>query len=180
MRKYSMMVLFALVTIVSFGQEKTESFKTKTDVFLSRTGSITKFIDYSQPRLVTKYYSAETRVRKITNGTNIPLVVYQITKEGTYSNSTASIEYSDLIEVIKALKQLKADVVSDVTSSNYIENKFISTDGFQLGYYISKGKSVWYIKLEKYGSDNTIFIENVDMVETAFNNAKNKMDEIIK
>ena len=169
-----------LVSFVSYGQEKTETFKTKTDAFLSKTGSIIKYVDYSQPNLRSSYSSCETRVRKITNGTNAPLIVYQITKEGKYSNSTASIDYVDLIEILKAIKTLKSDVVTDVTSSNYIENKFVSTDGFQLGYYIDKGKSVWYIKLEKYGSDNTLFIDSVDTIETAMNNAKIKIEEIKK
>jgi hypothetical protein len=169
-----------LVSFVSYGQEKTETFKTKTDVFLSKTGAIIKYVDYSQPNLVSKYSSCETRVRKITNATDVPLIVYQIVKEGKYGSSTASIDYIDLIEILKAIKTLKNDVVTDVSSSNYIENKFVSTDGFQLGYYISGGKSVWYIQLEKYGSDKTVFIDNVDTIETAMNNAKIKMDEIKK
>ena len=178
--KKVLLVLAVLGSYVSYAQEKTETFKTKTDVFLSRTGSIIKYVDYSQPNLASKYSSCETRVRKITNGTNVPLIVYQIVKEGKYSSSTASIDYVDLIEILKAIKVLKNDVVADVLSSNYIENKFVSTDGFQLGYYISGGKSVWYIQLEKYGSDKTVFIDNVDVIEAAMNNAKIKMDEIKK
>jgi hypothetical protein len=178
--KKLLMVTMVLVSYVSYGQEKTETFKTKTDVFLSKTGSIIKYVDYSLPYLKGSYSSSETRVRKITNGTNTPLIVYQITKEGKYSSSTASIDYVDLIEIIKALKTLKTDVITDVSSSNYIENKFVSTDGFQLGYYVSKGKSVWYIKLEKYGSDNTIFIDNVETIETSLNEAKIKIEEIKK
>lgn len=178
--KKLLVLSMVLASFVSYGQEKTETFKTKTDVFLSKTGSIIKYVDYSQPNLVSKYSSCETRVRKITNGTNVPLIVYQIVKEGKYGSSTASIDYVDLIEILKAIKTLKSDVITDVSSSNYIENKFVSTDGFQLGYYISGGKSVWYIQLEKYGSDKTVFIDNVDTIEMAMNNAKIKMDEIKK
>ncbi len=180
MKKFLFISVMTFVSLVSFGQEKTETFKTKTDVFLSKTGSIIKYVDYSQPALVSKYSSCETRVRKITNGSNVPLIVYQIVKEGKYSNSTASIDYVDLVEILKALKTLKSDVITDVSSTNYIENKFVSTDGFQLGYYISGGKSVWYIQLEKYGTDKTVFIDNVDTIETAMNNAKIKMEEIKK
>lgn len=100
---------------------------------------------------------------------------YQITKEGKYHNSVASIEYSDLIELLKAVKVLKGEVTGDVAAnSDYMENKFITIDGFQVGYYVSKGKASWYIKPEKYGSDNTLFIDNGDTIETAFTDAKSK------
>ena len=45
---------------------------------------------------------------------------------------------------------------------------------------INKGKTTWFLQLEKYGSDNTIFIENLEMVEKAFEEAKNKIDELKK
>lgn len=98
-----------LITTRSYGQEvkkESETLKTKMDVFASRTGSITKFVDNKLPNLSASYGSAETRVRKITNGASTAYF-YQITKEGKYSNSVASIEYSDLIELLKAVKVLK-------------------------------------------------------------------------
>jgi hypothetical protein len=36
------------------------------------------------------------------------------------------------------------------------------------------------LKLEKYGSDNTIFVENGDSIETAFTEAKTKIEELKK
>lgn len=172
-----------LLTALSYGQEvkkEAEAVKTKMDVFASKTGSITKFVDYKLPNLPTSYSAAETRVRKITNGTATGYF-YQITKEGKYSNSVASIEYSDLVELLKAVKALKGEVNNDIAAnSDYMENKFITVDGFQVGYYVSKGKASWYLKLEKYGSDNTLFIDNGDTVENAFADAKNKIDELKK
>lgn len=171
------------ITAISYGQDakkEAETVKTKMDVFASKTGSITKFVDYKLPNLPASYSSAETRVRKITNGTSTGYF-YQITKEGKYSNSVASIEYSDLVELLKAVKALKTEVNNDIAAnSDYMENKFITVDGFQVGYYVSKGKASWYLKLEKYGSDNTLFIENGDTVENAFTEAKNKIDELKK
>ncbi|MCL1484538.1 MAG: hypothetical protein MH208_09330 [Marinobacter sp.] len=94
-------------------------------------------------------------------------------------NSTASIEYSDLLEVIKALNSLKSEVESDIRSDpDYMENKFITEDGFQLGYYITKGKATWYLKLEKYGSDKTLFINDLEKIERNFLDAKNKIEEL--
>ncbi len=162
-------------------KKEAESVKTKMDMFSSKTGTITKFIDNKLPNLKTSYGGAEkTKIRKIINGAN-SAYFYQITKEGKYSNSTASIEYNDLLEVLKALKALLPEVEKDIASNpDYLENKFVTIDGFQVGYYVSGGKASWYIKLEKYGSDNTLFIDNGNTIETAFTEAKNKIDELKK
>jgi hypothetical protein len=161
-------------------KKETDEIKTKMDLFTSKTGSIMKFVDFNLPKLKASFENAETRIRKITNGSGSQYF-YQIVKKGQYSNSTASIEYSDLIEVIKAIKSLQEDEGKDITSNpDYLENKFISEDGFEVGYYIEKGKSKWYIKLERYGSGTSLFIDKSDGIEAAFNEAKAKIDEIKK
>lgn len=77
---------------------------------------------------------------------------------------------------------MKSDEEKDIASNpDYLENKFTTVDGFQVGYYVDKGKSMWYLKLEKYGSDNnTLYLRDGDIIETAFNDAKAKMDEMKK
>ncbi len=184
MKRLSTLILLT-ATITSFSQnqdikKEAESIKTKMDIFSSKTGSITKFIDSKLPNLKTSFGGAETRIRQIINGTN-SMFFYQIVKEGKYSKSTASIEYSDLVEVILAVTTLKAEIEKDIAlKPDYLENKFITVDGFQVGYYVSDGKTSWYIKLEKYGSENTIFIDDVSTIETGFNEAKAKIDELRK
>lgn len=174
---------FTLTTLAISGvsqdvKKDAEARKTKMDMFSSKAGIITKFIDTKLPNLRTSYGSSETRIRKISSGTTTAFF-YQIEKEGKYNSSKASIEYADLIEVLKALKALKGEVEKDIISNpDYLENKFLTADGFGVGYYVSKGKSIWYIKLERYGSDNTLFIDNGDNIETAFIEAKNKIDEL--
>ena len=182
MFKKSAIVLTLLIVSVSlFGQEvkkELEKTTTKMDLFSSKTGAITKFVDTKLPNLRTSYVAAETRIRKINNGVNAAYF-YQIVKEGKYSTSTASIEYADLLEVLKALKVLKAEVDKDVASNpDYLENKFVTVDGFQVGYYVSGGKTSWYVKLEKYGSDNKLFIDNGETIDSAFTEAKNKIDAL--
>ena len=174
-------LLFTSATLFAQDVKKeAESVKTKMDLFSSKTGIITKFTDTKLPTLKTSFGGEITKIRKIQNGAN-SAYFYQITKEGKYSISTASIEYNDLIEVLKALKALQIEVEKDIASNpDYLENKFVTVDGFQIGYYISGGKASWYIKLEKYGSDNTLFIDNGTIIETAFTEAKNKIDELKK
>lgn len=172
---------FMLISINSFAQDvkkEAKSLETKMDAFVSKTGRITKYVDFSLPNLKSNYSSSETRIRKVSAGSEF-LFFYQIEKKGQYSNNTASIEYSDLLEVIKAFGSLKSSVTSDIaTNPDYLENKFITNDGFQVGYYVDKGKATWYLKLEKYGSDNTIFINDLTALENALIGAKAKIDEL--
>lgn len=161
-------------------KKETKLVETKMDAFSSRTGTITKFIDSKLSPLKLSYGSSETRIRKIIVGT-VPTFFFQIEKQGQYASSVASIEYSDLLEVIKALKTLKSDEQRDIEGNpDYLENKFTTVDGFRIGYYVDKGKSSWYLKLERYGSDNTLFVKNVEAIETAFNEAKSKIEELKK
>ncbi|WP_264520950.1 hypothetical protein [Flavobacterium sp. N1994] len=182
-KKSKTLLLFLLIgTLTSFAQDtkkESEPIKTKMDAFTSKTGSIVKFLDYNLQGIKISYGGKiETRVRKIISGT-VSSYFFQIEKSGQYSNSTASIEYLDLMEVIKAVKTLKQEVENDLASNpDYLENKFTTVDGFKVGYYISKGKINWYLKLEKYGSDNTVFIDNAELILNAFEEAKSKIEQL--
>lgn len=168
------LLLFATIT---FGQDAKEA-NTKMDAFASKTGVIIKFVDYALPNLNLTYGAAETKVRKLMSGGDIGYF-YQISYKGKYDTKTASIAYEDLIEVIKAIKTLKSESATDQsTNPDYLENKFVTDDGFQLGYYVSKGKLKWYLVLEKYGSGNTVFINDVSTIESAFNEAKTKIESL--
>lgn len=181
--KKTLILLALLITTCTFSQDikkESEKVKTKMEQFASQSGVITKFTDTNLSNLKAGYTVAETRIRKLNSADNVKYF-YQIEKPGKYGSSTASIEYSDLLEVIKAFNSLKSEVDNDVSNNpNYLENKFITEDGFQLGYYVSKGKATWYIKLEKYGSDKTLFIKDLGQIESNFTEAKNKIEELKK
>jgi len=148
------------------------------DQFASKTGVIVKFEDFNLPNIPLSYGAAEARIRKLTSGGETKYF-YQISNEGKYGTKTASIAYEDLIEVQKALTSLIAESATDAsTSSDYIENKFVTDDGFKVGYYVSDGKLTWYMQLEKFGSNNTIFIKEASSVKSALDQAKAKMDEL--
>lgn len=173
-------LFFSSISIYSQdAKNEAETVKTKMDVFSSKTGIITKFSDTNLTGIKATYgVRATTRIRKINSG-NIEGYFYQIEKTGKYSNSTASIEYTDLLELIKAMETLKLEEVDDVVKNpDYLENKFITEDGFQVGYYVSKGKSAWYLKLEKYGSDSTLFVKDGETIINAFNEAKGMIDNL--
>lgn len=169
-------------TIISAQEDvkKQAESKTKTEAFISKTGTIIKFIDFKLTPLKTSYATCETRVRKITSGAE-SLYCLQIVKEGKYGDSKASITLLDLVELIKAFNKLKSSVEADLTSTqDYLENKFVTDDGFSLGYYADKGKATWFIKLEKYGSDNTVYLNGSESIEELLNSAKSKIEELKK
>jgi hypothetical protein len=181
MKKLSLFLLIVGVSVnFSFAQDAKDVKKeeTKMDAFASKTGVIIKYIDYSLLDIKLTYGVAEAKIRKLYSGQEVQYF-YQISKEGKYDTKTASIAYEDLIEVLKAIQTLKLESEEDQNlNPDYLENKFVTDDGFKLGYYVSNNKLTWYLVLEKYGSGNTVFLNNVTDVESAFNTAKQKIEEL--
>lgn len=173
-------LLFSAISI--YAQDvKTDAktVKTKMDVFASKTGIITKFTDSNLEGIKSSNgMKAETRIRIVNSG-SLVTYFYQIEKQGKYGSSIASIEYSDLLELIKALETLRSQEENDVIANpDYLENKFITEDGFQAGYYIRRAKSTWFLKLEKYGSDKTLFVKDMETIMVSFIEARNKIDQL--
>ena len=163
----------------SQGQVKKENkAKTKMSSFVSEKGVIIKFEDYNLLPLKSPYGSAKTKIRKIISRSTSKFF-FQITKKGKYSSDTASIAYEDIIEILGALNKLDEQSKIDVTTvSDYLENKFVTDDGFRVGYYISKKKVHWYIQLDDYGSNNTVFIKEYEKLFEVFKNGKEKIEEL--
>ena len=182
MHAIKFIVLILFFSHLAVAQDRKKEIKpaeTKMEIFASKTGTITKFIDFKMPSLKLFLGEvAETRVRKVIVGNELKYF-YLIEKESKNAHTTASIEYSDLLEVIKALAILKSEALADQSSKpDYLENKYVTSDGFQLGYYVTEGKGKWYIKFDRYGSDNTVFINDVQTIETSLNAARNKIEEM--
>ena len=160
-----------------FSQEK-ES--TKMDQFLSKTGQIIKYIDYNLIEIQSSFESSENRIRKLISTGGEISYFYQIEKHTKYSTVTASVEYKDLLEVIKATDMLIKSFPDDKSmKSDYMQNQFISTDGFKIGYYISKSDSSWFIKLDKYSSDNTLYFKDISKVRENLTLAKDKIEQLM-
>jgi len=171
-----------LVSSICLAQDVKES-ATKMEQFVSKTGIMFKFIDTKLPDLKLPYQGvAEVRIRKIICGGETRYFL-QISKKGEYGTKTASIAYEDLVEIIKALKTLRQEISSDVKlNPDYLENKFITEDGLELGYYVNKKPGLiklivrWYLVLERYGSENMVLL-HVSTFEQMLNNAKDKIVE---
>lgn len=181
-----LLLLTLLLSINAFSQTKIvtkeSDTKTKLEAFTSKYGTINKFIDYSLPPIKkTMYTTVECCIRKVIIGSET-MMFFQITKIDSRSGtSVASIAYSDLEEMLKALTKLKSEVEDDVKlNPDYLENKFTSQDGFMIGYYVKKGKITWYINFEDSGSDSTFFGNDILGVEKSFTDAKSKIEALKK
>lgn len=168
-----LVVALLLLGMLITGLTAEEKQLTKVEQFLSRTGKIVRVNDYSLGRI---YSSTEVSARKIESEGEV-LYACVIEKSGEYGNATAFIEESDLDEIIAALKILKQQSVEDEGKTHYIENKFITDDGFRIGYYTTKGKIQWFMKLERYASRSTIW-PDLDKIESYLSQAKQKITEI--
>lgn len=122
-----------------------------------------------------------TKVRPHVRGAKVPGTIAPRIEERETSRSVAHIamiEYSDLVEINKALTKLVSEVEADCAANpDYLENRFITEDGFQIGYYVSKGKASWYLKLERYSS-STVFIKNAEALTSNFPAAQKKIEEL--
>lgn len=183
--KQILVVAIALIASVSVNAQQpaptTPKVESKFESFSSRSGTIVRFTDFPTESLKRRFGKGETVLRKVTNGNNESRYFLKITNEGQYSTSTAVIEYSDLLEILKAITVLKQSETTDLTNPNYTESKFKTSDGFEIGYYVSGGKSNWYLQLERIGRDNTVFPSGtISEIEQVFISAKNKIEELKK
>lgn len=168
------LTLVALSSSALFAQEKTAP-QTKFDQFLSSTGKIIRFEDSSLPGVNTDYDIVEVKVRKFIVGADIKYF-YQLSKKTKFGTKTASIEYSDLLEILKVMELLMTNALADrATSIEYLESKFVA-DGFEIGYYKSKSDLKWYMDLAKYGTAGQVFFSNVADVKNSMTAAKDKIE----
>ena len=177
--KKILLLLALMVPFVSYAQNEAEKQLTKFEQFSSKTGKISKFVDVNMPKIPKSYMgSLETGIRILMGEKNV--YFYRIEEEETSRSIAhiAMIEYSDLVEINKALAVLLSEVEADCAANpDYLENKFISEDGFQVGYYVSKGSASWYMKLERYGK-STVFIKNAEAITWGFTAAQQKIEEL--
>lgn len=181
MKKF-LVVLAMLLPLVSFAQQEdndsTKKQSTKYEEFVSKTGSFIKFIDINQSKMNISFAtSIETSVRTFISPSKAHF--FRIESASALKSGIAMIEYMDLVEINKALPELYSEAESDIAANpEYLENKFRTVDGFEIGYYISKKKANWWMRLEWFSSHLDIKNENVSAIIDAFKNAQAKIEEL--
>src|SRR5574344_904928 len=159
--KKMLVLLMLLLPMATMAQDDLTKKLTKFEQFSSKTGRISKFVDVKMPNISESFMGSLSASIRTLMGGQQNAYFYRIEEAETRSSVShiAMIEYSDLVEINKALA------------------KFITDDGFQIGYYVSKGKASWYLKLERY-SNSTVFIKNAAELTTNFTAAQKKIEEL--
>lgn len=178
--KKILVILALVLPLVSFAQTSGDAKKlTKFEAFSSKTGAIVKFVDVKMPNIPMNFMgSLESGIRTIKGGQNAYFYRIEEAETSRSVSHIAMIEYSDLVEINKALAKLTSEVDADCAENpDYLENKFRTVDGVEVGYYVSKGKASWFMKLERYTS-STVFIKSKEALVEAFTNAQKKIEEL--
>tara|TARA_B110000438_G_scaffold277968_1_gene301052 strand:+ start:1076 stop:1609 length:534 start_codon:yes stop_codon:yes gene_type:complete len=173
--KNVILIGFIYIGLVSQSFSQDEKSLSKMEQFVSNAGQIIKFENYNLPDLKGSYAVLKTKVRRVYAGGETKYYFIMV-KEDKYGNKTAYIAEEDLVEIEKALDQLIIQSENEESNSDYLENKFTSEDGFQIGYW--KGKSLkWFVTLEKYGSSSTSFNGYADL-KAIIGMAQKKIQEL--
>lgn len=185
-----LILLFTIIfPIIVFAQEEGQQTvvkkPTKYEEFVSKTGTILKYEDIKLPKIsVTMSSSIHTIIRKLMGNPN--RYFYGLTKNNEYllslGHGSAMIEYSDLVEINKAIKKIFSEEKSDKETKPYnLVNEFVTDDGFVIGYTMQKKYGSVaverFIELERYGG--RILPDDFDKVIEAFKEAQAKIEELM-
>ena len=155
MKRIVFLVIMLFPLFVMAQNERNKNL-TKYEEFESKTGSIIKYVDKSKDNcLLDKASFLKTKIRTVYGeGKNLYFLILEKNKMLGIDPSTAFIEYTDLVEINKALARLSDEVDGDCElKPDYLQNVFTSVDGFLIGYYVEKSKATWTVRLE-YGAES--------------------------
>ena len=93
---------------------------------------------------------------------------------------TYKIEYSDLVEINKAFDKFYKEVDADCAlKPEYLENKYITDDGFKIGYYVKKGKPTWFVDLNIYSVQGFGELKKPFDFSEGLKNAQSEIEKMI-
>ncbi len=177
-RKICLFILITGVVFVAFTQDNVKK-DSSYDSFISQSGVIIKLQDFRLPPMEGSGYSTYDNRIRILLSNDIRKYFHQITKTSKTGDIIGSIELKELLEMVNAVNLLQTQFNEDITKSiEYMENKYITDDGIQVGYYISTTSKAWFIKLDKYKTDSLIFFKESKDILKGFQEAINKIEEI--
>jgi hypothetical protein len=167
------MTLVLCFSSIAFGQEEKEL--SKMDKFVSNVGEIVRFEDFNLPDIVAYNEKVTNKIRVIVTGKEKGYF-FILQKKDKYDTKTAAIAEDDLSDVISALNNLIEKSKNEKDGPDYLENKFKTEDGFQIGY--AKSNSItWFITLESYGK-STILFDGYDGLLSGFTDAQSKIETL--
>lgn len=182
------LVLILLLTpVLAFAQNAEVTRLTKYEQLMSISATKVKFYDINLPDIILPNGHANfpfkicIRTVIINNKKGYFLSILHKDEAGKLE---AMIEYSDLVKLNKALKDLTEEVSNDtVTECDYIENKYVTIDGFNIGYYLNKGakgRLTWFIQLRWNSDVYSLNERHLDKFTKTFEDAQRKVESLAR
>ena len=190
MKKIIIMMMLALVPMMILAQDNNEErdsirSNTKYGELFFRKGIFVKYEDFRIEKYqYTGYgnlFKIKTSIRKLYGQTKS----YYFLKL-RIGNSVVFIEYSDLVEINKALAKLMTEVASDcLKQPEYLRNKFITDDEFEIGYWIEKKSNkylpTWYFDFDRFNRHWKLYSVEIDIekVSKMFQEKQAQIEEMM-
>lgn len=170
MAKKGLLMFLMILPIFMFAQNEGGKKQTKYEMFVSRSGCIKKFVEEKKENCEISFNSyLKGRIRTVYG--EAENTYFFILEKEKIGGSIAYIEFSDLVEINKAIKKLSSEVKEDCElKPEYLENFFTSVDGFKIGYYVEKSKATWLIRLEFRGPSYEV--KNIEDITNYLSNAQ--------
>ena len=168
-----------LLTNTVYPQEKNEL--SRIDKIISEAGKIIRYDDYKLPDIKGSYGEGklEVKVRVVNTGSTPYSYFVLISRKTKYDTKRASISEEELTDVIEAFDSLVKMSITESTTSSYANIKYVSEEGFQMGYYVDeKRNSHWFVTLEKYGTGNTFFLKKPEELKEVLLAAQKKIKDL--
>ncbi|GAB3799340.1 hypothetical protein GCM10028819_22450 [Spirosoma humi] len=127
----------------------------------------------------------EAKVRKATIATDTKFY-YSLQKERQLSSMNWFIEYTDLLEMIKAVAVLKPGFAEAVNEKAFYKaNYFATKDKFKVGYFIEDNKAQWFITADRninapYKAAGLVLLKDISLLEKSLSEGKQKIEELMK
>lgn len=168
-------LLFMLIPIVGMSQnENAKRTENKTEYLQSNGNTFVKFYDITTLGIPTAFGGwVETNIRVFQN--NQTYTYSYVIKDKT---SSVLIKYSDLVDINNALDKLQNEVNTDIQANrDYLENKYVSNDGFQIGYCVKNGETSWFMQLNR-NTSSFILLKEPELFIPSFKTAQQKIEEL--
>lgn len=182
MKKEIWIIAFLFAFVLKMDAQKNDSIIRVTKHYMldSQKGKVIKFTDKKFDKIV--YYLSskgiESSIRTFyNNGGNSYFLVLEPPFIG--GKKRIMIEYSDLLEVNKAIDKFFKEVDSDCASDpDYLENKYITEDGFKIGYYVEKGKAHWIVDFDTSSPTPLLEIKKPYEFAKGLKDAQNEIEKM--
>ena len=164
-------LLLMLIPITITSQNKSEIGKGGLS---SKENRFVKFYDITTLGIPTAFGGwVKTHIR-----------VFQENPNSKYSyiiedeSSSILIEYQDLVKINQALVRLQSEVDADIQAGrDYLENKYVSDNGFQIGYCVKNGEVSWFMQLNR-NTSSFILLKEPELFIPSFKAAQQEIEEL--